>query len=557
MKTKYLFVSGGVISGIGKGITTASIALLLKQAGYSVAPIKFENYLNIDAGTINPTEHGDTFLCADGTEADMDLGTYEKFLGQPMGRLNFNTMGHIYKTVLDKERRFEYKGEDVEAIPHVTDEIKLRIKRIAKETKVDIVIVEFGGTAGEYQNQLYYEAYRMLQLEMPKHVFHIHVSYVPAPVHLGEPKTKPMQLSVKTLQGMGIQPHVLIARSEAVLDDKRKERLSLFCSVNKNLIFNNPNVSSVYQIPVILEEQDFTSKILKLVGYAVKKPNLERWTKMVDKLKAPKKKTVTIAIIGKYFTTGEHMIRDSYAALLDALDHAAVERSVNIVTKWINAEDLESAPNTIAALKKIIGEVEGIIVPIGWGVRGAEGKILAASYARKQGIPYLGLCYGMQLAAVAYARDILGIKDANTEENTPKGKHNVIHFIKTQKKLLEKKEYGGTMRLGERIDVVKKGTLVHEIYKNYNYWYNAKEGEIAERHRHRYEFNDEYAKILEDAGLVLSARSKYENLVEMIELPKKLHPFYIGTQGHPEYASTPLNPHPLFLEFVKAAAQIV
>ncbi len=535
---KYIFVSGGVISGIGKGLTTASIGLLLKSAGYRVAPIKFENYLNIDAGTINPIEHGDPFLCEDGTEADMDIGTYEKFLDEDMGKDNFVTMGKIYQTVIERERRHEYGGEDVEAIPHITDEIIRRIQHVGKVKKADIVLIELGGTAGEYQNIFYYEASRILTLKNPGDVVHVHVSYVPTPSHLGEPKTKPTQLSVRTLNSMGIQPDFIIARSNRYLDQRRRDRFALFCNVHPENIISNPDVDNVYEIPLLFYKQDLHKQLLIKLGLKVREPNLKKWTVMVNAVKAPKKKTVEIAIVGKYFGTGDYQLRDAYAALFDAIDHAALAAGVSVKTLHINSQNVEKQGAAI------IGKPDGIIVPIGWGERGAEGMISAADYARTQKIPYLGLCYGMQLAVIAFARSVLGFKDADTTENNPNSKHQVIHMIENQKSLIAKRAYGGTMRLGSWDAKVKKGTRAYEIY--------SKEL-TSERHRHRYEFNNEFAHDFEKAGLIISARSTSENLVEIIELDKKLHPFYMGTQGHPEYKSRPLDPHPIFVAFMEAA----
>lgn len=542
---KYIFVSGGVISGIGKGITAASIALLLKSAGYKVAPIKFEGYLNIDAGTINPIEHGDPFLCEDGTETDMDIGTYEKFLQEDMGKDNFVTMGQIYQAIIERERRFEYHGEDVEAV-HITDEIIERVEKAAQNKKADIVIIELGGTAGEYWNVFYYEAARMLTLKHPKDVIHLHVSYVPTPHHLGEPKTKPTQLSVRTLNTMGIQPDFIVARSEKYLDQRRRDRFALFCNMHAEDIISNPDVDSVYEIPLVLHKQNLDRKILKKLGLAVKEPNLKNWKELVERIKSKKNKQIDIVIVGKYFGTGDYQLRDSYAALFDAIDHAAWQANVDVKTHWVDAERVEKEG------EDIIGKPDGIIVPIGWGERGAEGMIAAASYARKQKIPYLGLCYGMQLAVVAFARDILGWKDANTAENSPKSKHPVIHIIPAQKMLLEKRAYGGTMRLGGWEAKVKKGTRAYNIYKEHGGLLDVKTGLTSERHRHRYEFNSEYTDKFEENGLIISARSVAENLGEIAELMPELHPFYLGTQGHPEYKSQPLKPHPIFVAFIDA-----
>jgi len=543
---KYIFVSGGVISGIGKGLTVASVALLLKSAGYKVAPIKFENYLNLDAGTINPIEHGDPFLCEDGTEADMDIGSYEKFLNEDMGKDNFITMGRIYQTVIDKERRFEYEGEDVEAIPDITNEIIKRINDLGKKKDADIVIIELGGTAGEYQNALYYEASRMLALKKPTDVIHVHVSYVPTPRHLGEPKTKPTQLSVKMLNSMSIQPDMIVARSDKYLDERRKDRLALFCNLQKEDIISSPDLPSVYEIPLVLHKQGMDINILKKLGLKVKKPNLTEWEKFIEKVKNTKKE-LEIVIVGKYFGTGEYQLRDSYAALFDALDHAAWQMGTKVKTRWVDAEKIEKE-----GCNNLIGKTDGIIVPIGWGVRGSEGMISAASYARKNKIPYLGLCYGMQLAVVSFARDVLELKDANTTENNPKTKDPVIHLIPTQKKLMKKRAYGGTMRLGAWKAKVKIGTTAFDIYDKYGGFIDKNKGLTSERHRHRYEFNDKYINDFEKKGLIISAKSIEENLVEIIELSKNLHPFYVGTQGHPEYKSRPLAPHPIFLAFIEA-----
>lgn len=545
--TKYIFISGGVISGIGKGITSASIAHLLKSAGYKVAPIKVENYLNLDAGTINPIEHGDPFLCEDGTEGDMDIGTYEKFLDQTMGSTNFVTMGRIYQTVIDRERRFEYNGEDVEAIPYITDEIIRRIKDAGRKTDADIVLIEMGGTAGEYQNVFYYEASRIMTLKNPGDVVHVHVSYVPTPSHLGEPKTKPTQLSVRTLNSMGIQPDFIVARSEKYLDKRRRDRFALFCNMRPEDIISNPDAKSVYEVPLTMHEQGLDKRIMEKLGLPVKTPQLDEWKHLVQTIRAPKKKKAVIAIVGKYFGTGDYQIRDSYAALFDAIDHASWLAGVEVETKWIAAEKIETDG------AKSIGMPDGIIVPIGWGERGSEGMIAAADYARQMKIPYLGLCYGMQLACVAFARSVLGWKDANTVEVNDKSQHPVVYLIPSQKELMQRRAYGGTMRLGGWDAIVQKDTLAYDLYDKGDGFINKAKGLTSERHRHRYEFNNKYAKDFEKAGLVISARSVHEGLVEIVEIPD--HPFYIGTQGHPEYKSSPLKPHPIFLGFVAAAAK--
>ncbi len=547
--TKFIFVSGGVISGLGKGVTTASVALLLQNRGYNVTPVKCENYLNIDAGLINPIEHGDPFLCDDGTEADMDMGTYEKFLGKNMYRHNFVTMGQIYKTVIDRERNFGYEGEDVEAIPHVTDEIIRRIKEAGEKEKSDVIVVELGGTAGEYQNILFYEASRILSRNRKNTVIHVHVSYLPTPSHLGEPKTKPTQLSVRTLNSMGIQPDFIVARAEKPMDARRRSRFALFCNVEPENVIDSVDLASPYETPLYLARQKMDEKILEMLGLPLNKLELSAWERMVNTIESRKSKKIKVAIVGKYFATGEYQLRDSYAALLDAIDHASWAEGIEAQVKWIQAEKLEKGD------MGDLTDANGIIVPIGWGPRGVEGKIAAIKYARENKIPYLGLCYGMQLAVVEYARHVLGLAGAYTTECDEKASHPVIHMNALQEENRKLRAYGGTMRLGRWECQISEGSLADEIYQRFDGYDNAKKRTVWERHRHRYEFNDLYAKQLEDKGLVFSGRSAVENLAEIIELPKSVHPFFLGTQYHPEYRSAPLKPHPLFREYVLACAK--
>ncbi len=536
---KYIFVSGGVISGIGKGIVSASISLLLKNRGFKVTPIKCENYLNLDSGLINPIEHGDPFLCEDGTESDMDMGTYEKFLGQDMKRHNFITMGQIYRAVIDRERAFGYQGEDVEAVPHVCEEIISRIEAAGKIEKSDFTVVELGGTVGEYQNVLYYEASRILKYVKNQDVIHVHVSYLPVPSHLGEPKSKPTQLSIKMLNQEGIQPDFLIARSEKSIDARRKTRLSLFCSVKETHIIDCPDVKNVYEVPLILEKQELTEKILHF--FDVKTHHdmslLRKWTEFIDKTQSTKRE-IKIAIVGKYFQSGEYKLRDSYAALFDALDHAGWNLNSRVKTVWISAESVEKN-----GLPKEIKNCSGIIVPIGWGSRGTEGMIAGIKYARENKIPYLGLCLGMQMAIVEFARNVLNLENANSTEIDSNTKFPVVHVIPGKEETIRRRAYGGTMRLGNWECRINKNTLAYEIYQKEI---------IHERHRHRYEVNNQYREDFEKAGLIISGNSTVESLVEIIELPKKIHPFFLATQFHPEYKSRPLEPHPIFTSFLQA-----
>ncbi len=561
---KYIFISGGVLSSLGKGVVTASLGLLLKAKGFRVTVVKCENYLNIDSGLINPIEHGDPFLCNDGTESDMDLGTYEKFLGQELGKPNFVTMGQIYKAVIDRERAFGYNGEDVE-MPHVCDEIIGRINLAAEKDKAQIVLVELGGTVGEYLNILYYEASRMLRYAHKQRVIHVHVSYLPTPAHIGEPKTKPTQLSVHTLNSLGIQPDFIVARAAKSMDQRRRDRFALFCNVESSHIIDAPDVDNVYEIPLTFRDQQFDDLILeelKINPDTSLTPlvSLPDWEVMVKKATSAKKKTIRVAIVGKYLATGDYQLKDSYAALIDALRHASSEEEVETEIVWVDAAKVErmqkEGKDSNEELSKFFGPLNGLIVPIGWGERGVEGKIRSVQYAREQKVPYLGLCYGMQLAIVEFARNVVGWKDAHTQEVDPNSPHQVVHMIPEQKRVLENRAYGGTMRLGAWDCIVKPGTIAFDAYQKHGQMIDEAKGLTSERHRHRYECNDEFMPELEKRGVIVSGRSVKENLVELIELPKEMHPFFVGTQGHPEYKSTPLHPHPLFLEFIAASKKV-
>lgn len=535
---KYIFISGGVLSSLGKGITTSSLGMLLQAKGYAVTVVKCENYLNIDSGLINPLEHGDAFLCEDGTETDMDLGNYERFLDKNLGSHNFITMGQIYKAVINRERENGYGGEDIEAIPHVTDEIISRIKQAAETDQAEICLVELGGTAGEYQNVLYYEASRIMKLREKDTVVHVHVSYLPTPEHIGEPKTKPTQLSVKQLNAMSIQPDFLVTRTERDLDERRRDRLALFCNMHPEDIIMNQDLPSIYQVPLNFHKQGFDTKILAKLGLADHDTDLTSWIEFVNKRLATKTKKLTIAIVGKYFKTGNYNLRDSYHALFEALDHASIHTGIELDIRSINSQVIEQEGT---------GQLEGvgaIIVPIGWGARGTEGKIAAIKYARVNKIPYLGLCYGLQLAAVEYARNVVGLDGANSTEIDSSTKYPVVHDIPFDPKYQRIKGNGVSMRLGAYTSVLKKGTLAQKIYGK---------TEISERHRHRYEFNNEYRQAFSDKGFVISGTSPDNFFVEMIELPQDIHPFFLATQAHPEYKSRPLSPHPVFIAFLKAA----
>jgi CTP synthase len=545
MFRKYIFISGGVISGIGKGVTTASVGLLLKSSGIKVSSVKIDMYLNIDAGTIRPQEHGEIFVTDDGIETDQDIGHYERFINKNFGKVNYITTGQIYQEVIRKERAFEYEGEDVEAIPHVTDEIIRRIELAGAIDKADVVLIELGGTVGEYQNAIFFEANRILKLKNPHDVFHIHVAYLPIVVSVGELKSKPVQTSVHTLNSLGIQPDFVFTRSEKPIDRRRIERLALFCNVSEEDIIDNPDVDSIYRVPINLERQNFTQKLFKKIGIRGKKPNLSSWQKML-KFHQEAKEEVKIGIVGKYFVTGDYFLADSYISVVEALKHAGAALKIKPRLSWIDSETVEKQ-----GIKALEG-FNGIIVPQGWGKRGIEGKILTANFCRTRKIPYLGLCFGMQMAVIEYARNVCNLSDANTGEAQKETKNEVIHIMPDQAEYLAKNQFGGTIRLGAWPCKVVWETRLYSVYSQ---WLNEKtKGHkpltIYERHRHRYEVNNSYRQMLTNKGLTISGVSPDGRLVEAIEISS--HPFFIATQFHPEYKSRPLSPHPIFLEFVRA-----
>lgn len=560
---KFVFISGGVVSGLGKGVTTASLAFLLRSRGYKVAPVKVDMYLNIDAGTIRPQEHGEVFVTHDGIETDEDIGHYERFLNENIRRENYVTTGQIYQEVIRRERAFEYEGEDVEAIPHLTDEIQKRIRLAGEVNKAEIVIVELGGTVGEYQNGIFFEASRILKLKEPRDVVHVHVTYLPYLANIGELKSKPAQTSVHILNGMGIQPDIIIARSERPIDKRRKDRLALFCNIDPKHLFLAPDVGSVYQIPILFHkpQHHLATCVLKLLKLKTQHHTLiAGWQKMVSSIAGVKRK-VQIAVVGKYFVTGDYKLSDSYVSVVEALRHAGWYLGIDPKLIWIDAEEFEKN----GSLEKLSG-FAGLIVPQGWGSRGTEGKILAVKFAREKAIPYLGLCFGMQMATIEFGRNVVGMKDANTTEANPKTKYPVIYIMPGQVEYLSKNQYGGTIRLGAWPCKIKTATILESLYKKYvftngawNFSRGFKRGSdnlVYERHRHRYEFNNRYKRAFEEKGLVISGTSPDGKLVEAIELPKKTHPFFVGTQFHPEYVSRPLTPHPIFLGFLAAASHL-
>ncbi|MCX6763568.1 MAG: CTP synthase [Candidatus Moranbacteria bacterium] len=535
---KYIFVVGGVMSGVGKGITTASIGTILNARGFNITAIKIDPYINVDAGTMNPTEHGEVFVLSDGDETDQDMGNYERFLNITLSRDNYMTTGRVYETVIHRERNLEYNGRCVQVVPHIPLEVISRIDKASKKAKSDITLIEIGGTVGEYENILFMEAIRILKLKHPEDVMTVMVSYLPIPSKIGEMKTKPTQHAVRTLNSAGIQPDVIIARAETFLDEKRKEKLAMFCNVPQRYVISAPDIESIYEVPINFERDDLSRLILKKLGLKYKKTDLKKWYELVEKIKHPQKK-VRIGIVGKYFGTGDFTLSDAYISVIEAIKHAAFKNKVKAEIDWINSEVFEKEPEKLEDLKNY----NGVVIPGGFGSRGIEGKIQAIRYLRENKIPYFGLCYGMQLAVVEYARNVLGLADANTTEVDRTTKNPVIDIMPEQKKNLEDKNYGATMRLGAYPAILKKGTIAYNTYS---------QSKISERHRHRWEVNPEYIDRLGKAGLIFSGKSPNRKLMEIIELPPNVHPFFVGVQFHPEFTSTPLNSHPLFFEFIKA-----
>lgn len=552
INTKFIFVSGGVISGVGKGVTTSSIAALLQSRGYSVAPVKCDPYLNVDAGTIRPQEHGEVFVTDDGMETDQDLGNYERFLNTDLSKANYMTNGQIYQSIIQKERNFEYKGEDVEVATHVPEEIIRRLELAGKARKADFVICEIGGTVGEYQNILFIEANRIMQYRDGRDTAHVHVAYLPTPSSLGEMKSKPVQNSVKQLISSGIQPDFLIARAEHKLDDRRKQTLAWTTNIPAGHIISAPNVDSIYRVPVDLDREGFAEKLLKKFGMPPRKKDMKQWAGLVSNITKTRasKTTLEIAVVGKYFETGgSFQLSDVYVSVIEALKHASWANKAKINLNWITSNQIEKE-----GAAKVLAGFHGICVPGGFGSRGVDGIIEAVKYARTKKIPYLGLCYGMQLATIEFARSIAKIRNAHTTEVEEKVKHAVIHIMPDQEKMLLKREYGATMRLGAWECVLTPGTNTEKAYQRGGWIRAGARGKasntISERHRHRYEFNNDYRERLEEAGLIVAGTTPDGQLVEIIELPD--HPFFIATQFHPEFKSRPFAPHPLFDGFVRA-----
>jgi len=526
------------MSGIGKGIAVASIGRILKSKGFRVTAIKIDPYINVDAGTMNPIEHGEVFVTDDGLECDQDVGNYERFLDEDIYRDNYITTGSIYLTVINRERNLEYGGECVSVVPGIPNEVIARIKRAGRKAKAEFVLIEIGGTVGEYQNLLFLEAARMMKLSHPKEVLFILVSYLPIPKMIGEMKTKPTQHATRALNEAGIQPDLILARAEVPLDEPRKRKLAVFCNILSKDVISAPDVNSIYEVPINFEKENLGKRIVKHFDMKPRKNDLKDWKRLARIVKSTQK-TVKIGIVGKYFETGDFTLLDSYISVIEAIKHASFALKRKPEIHWLSSEKYEKDPNSLKELK----QYDGIIVPGGFGSRGIEGKIKAIGFCRKQKIPFLGLCFGLQLAVIEFARNVCGIKDASSVELSKKCT-SVIDVIPEQKVLLKEKKYGGTMRLG-----AYKCKLVLSTINSKAYGARI----VSERHRHRYEVNNDYLEKLEKKGLVVGGINPERNLVEIIEL--KNHPFFVATQFHPEFKSRPLRPHPLFREFIKASSK--
>ncbi len=537
--TKYIFVTGGVISGVGKGVATASVGRILKEYGYSVTAIKIDPYINCDAGTMRPTEHGEVWVTEDGGEIDQDLGNYERFLETPIMKRNGITTGQVYLEVIEQERRGDFLGNQVMFIPHIPNEIKRRIKEASKN--YDIALIEIGGTIGDYENIPFLFAAKSMELELgAENVCHIMVTYMPIPSHIEEMKTKPTQLAIKMLRENGIQPDFIFCRGKQALDEPRKKKIEAYANIASGNVISMPDVTgpgtadTIYVTPLNLEKEKFGDKILaKLKLEKKKNPDWAAWAEMVRKVSDKNLPEVNVALIGKYLDIGDFQLKDSYLSVAAALSHAGAKNNVRVNIHWINSKDIES-------WNADLGKYDGILVPGGFGSSGVEGKILAIEYARKHDVPYLGLCYGLQLAVIEFARNVCGL-EASSTEISPEVEHKVIDILPEQMNVNKK---GGTMRLGSYPAMLRPGSKVEKIYGS---------STITERHRHRYEVNPTYHKILQEKGLVISGKSPDGKLVEFIELAD--HRFFVATQAHPEFKSYPLRPAPLFDAFIKACKE--
>lgn len=531
LMAKYIFVTGGVVSGLGKGITAASLGRLLKSRGLKVAAQKLDPYINVDPGTMSPYQHGEVYVTEDGAETDLDLGHYERFIDENLNRYSNLTTGKVYWNVLNKERRGEYLGSTVQVIPHITDEIKAFVYRVGKQTDADVVITEIGGTIGDIESQPFLEAVRQISLETGReNSLFIHVTLVPFLKGSGEHKSKPTQHSVKELQGMGINPDIIVLRCDEPLERSIFEKISLFCNVKEDCVIENRTLQNLYEAPLMLEQSHFSSVVCRELKLTTKEPDLKEWEQLVAHIKN-RTNRVDIGLVGKYVK-----LHDAYLSVVEAMHHAGYELNTHVNIRFIDSETV-----TEDTAAEVLADLDGIIVPGGFGSRGIEGMILAAKYAREHALPYFGICLGMQTAVIEYARNVAGITDAHSGEFQEDCRNKVIDFMPGQSEDVDK---GGTLRLGSYPCVIKSGSKMEECYGK---------AEISERHRHRYEFNNAYREVLQKAGLVLSGLSPDKRLVEAVELTER--PFYMGVQFHPEFKSRPNRVHPLFFGFIKAAVK--
>ena len=544
-RSKYIFVVGGVMSGVGKGIASSSIALLLQSRGLSVTAIKIDPYINVDAGTMNPTEHGEVFVLENGLETDQDMGNYERFLNKNIPGINYMTTGSVYQDVIRKERNLEYKGHNVEVVPHIPEEVIGRIKKAAESAKADVVITEIGGTVGEYQNVLFLEAVRMMKTEMPDDVAVVMVSYLPVPSSIGEMKTKPTQTAARILNSTGVFADFILARGPVALDKKRKEKIARFCNVRAEHVISAPDVESVYDVPVNFEKDNLSALICGVLGIETKgHAQLAPWKQFVQRSKNGKD-TVKIAVVGKYFNSGDFVLSDVYISVLESIKYSAYALHLKPEIHYIS-----SIPFADKKELKKLKEYDGVLIPGGFGSTGIPGKLNVIEYVRKNKIPYFGICYGMQLAVLEYAQNVLKLKQASTAEIDPQASHLIVDVMPDQKEKIARGEMGGSMRLGEYPAVLKKGSIVAKAYSSVL----PKGGlTISERHRHRYEINPEYVERLTEKGVIFSGTSPDGSLMEAMELASPEHPFFVGVQYHPEFHGRPLSPHPLFTAFIKAA----
>ena len=527
--TKYIFVTGGVVSGLGKGITAASLGRLLKARGLKVAAQKLDPYINVDPGTMSPYQHGEVYVTEDGAETDLDLGHYERFIDENLNKYSNLTTGKVYWNVLNKERKGRYLGETVQVIPHITDEIKEFVYSVGQKTSADVVITEIGGTIGDIESQPFLEAIRQIALEEgPGNSLFIHVCLVPYLSGSEEHKSKPAQHSVKELRGMGIMPNIMVLRCDKPLEEEIFKKIALSCNVKRDCVFENRTLPNLYEAPLMLEEQGFSDIVCRELSLETAKPDMSEWQTMVDKIKSRDKK-VKIAIVGKYVR-----LHDAYLSVAEALHHAGYEYGADIDIAWVDSEKV-----TQENVKEVLADCKGVVVPGGFGNRGIDGKIITAGYCRENNVPYLGICLGMQVAVIEFARNVLGLKDADSGEFAPESVHKVIDFLPDQNEEVDK---GGTLRLGAYPCKIAEGTKLYQCYG---------EPMIYERHRHRYEFNNDYREAMKDAGLVISGTSPDDYIVETIEISE--NDFYVGVQYHPEFKSRPNKPHPLFKGLVKAA----